>query len=140
MVIDNSVIEESKNPPRVLIMEDDVSIQKFYKEILPHVGYNPTITRNYDEATEAYRASPGSFSAIITDNNINGHPMTGVDLAQKIRELDNRIPIIICSGRQDLVEEQMAALPRPLINIYYHPKPLNILQLAKSLDELLKYN
>jgi len=60
------------------------------------------------EALERFRQFPDRFDMVITDQTMPG--MTGCDLAKKIWEIRPAMPVILCSGFNDLVNPESARL------------------------------
>ena len=58
------------------------------------------------EALGKIRSDPDSFDLVITDMVMP--QMTGADLARQIQEARKTLPIIICTGHNDLIDDQMA--------------------------------
>ena len=91
---------------RILFVDDDMAITDMYKKNLAQMGYQITEVNDPGEAFRVFEKSPGSFDLVITDMTMPG--MTGSDLAKKIMAVRTNIPIIICTGHSDLIDEKTA--------------------------------
>ncbi|MGD9245882.1 MAG: response regulator, partial [Desulfobacterales bacterium] len=58
------------------------------------------------EALEAFRANPGRFDLVITDFTMPN--MTGMELAKELLKLRPNIPIILCTGYSEHINEDKA--------------------------------
>ncbi|MGZ3606669.1 MAG: response regulator, partial [Syntrophales bacterium] len=57
-------------------------------------------------ALETFRAQPDAFDLIITDVTMPG--MTGIELAKELMAIRSDIPIILCTGFSELIDEKHA--------------------------------
>jgi YesN/AraC family two-component response regulator len=57
-------------------------------------------------ALNAFQNEPDRFDVVITDQTMPG--MTGVDLAQRMLQIRPDLPIILCTGYSNLVNEAQA--------------------------------
>jgi CheY-like chemotaxis protein len=99
--------DEIKIPPvcvssacRILVMDDDAIVLHVLEAILKHLGHAVTVTKKGEEALEEFKKSKegtSPFALIISDLTVAGG-MGGIELAEKIREIDAAIPIIVSTG------------------------------------------
>ncbi len=57
------------------------------------------------DALEAFRSNPASFDLVISDMSMP--QMTGIQLAGKIRSIREDIPIIICTGFSEKMNDSI---------------------------------
>ena len=94
---------------RILLVDDEESIVIMEQQMLERLGYNVTPRSSSVEALEAFKSNPDNFDLIITDMTMPN--MTGVQLAQKIKNIKADIPIIICTGfSEQLTTEKCQAI------------------------------
>ena len=94
---------------RILIIDDEVAIAKMEQKILEKLGYAAASYTDSLAALEAFKAAAETFDLVITDMTMPN--LTGLQLSQEIRHLRPDIPIIICTGFSDnLNEEKCKAL------------------------------
>ena len=80
----------------------------------------------------AFKAKPDEYDLVITDMTMPN--MTGVELAPRLREIKSDIPIIICTGFSDMVDEDKAKA----IGIReYVMKPIVIEEIARTIRKVL---
>jgi len=95
-----------KGKETVLYVDDDVRIAKMGLQLLKRLGYNATSYNSSPKALAAFRHRPDHFDLIITDMTMP--EMTGLQFAQKVREVKPDIPIILCTGYNEAVDEETA--------------------------------
>ena len=117
---------------RILIVDDEQTIVRMEKQMLERLGYDVTERTSSVEALEAFRDSPDKFDLVITDMTMPN--MTGIQLSQKLLEIRPDIPIIICTGFSEKINEEKAKA----IGIQgYAMKPVVKSELAKKIRAVL---
>ena len=91
---------------RILFVDDEESILLSEKQTLTNLGYTVEIEKNPLKALETVRSRPGDFDILISDMTMPG--MTGDRLAEKVREINPRIPVILCTGYSQRMCEEKA--------------------------------
>jgi len=118
---------------RVLIVDDDAFFLEVVKESLDLLGYQVTANQNSLKTLEIFKAAPYGYDLLITDQSMP--KMTGAQLAQEIRKVNDSIPIILCTGYSETVTEQSA-------NYYgitsFLMKPVNMHDLAHTVHDVLE--
>jgi len=99
-------VEMPKGNERVLFVDDEQSMARVIKMMLERLGYTVKVRTNSLEALEAFRANPDGFDLLITDQTMP--QMTGSELAKKIMQIRQDIPIILCSGFSEQMNEEKA--------------------------------
>ncbi len=89
---------------RILFVDDEEELARLGKEALEQFGYTVFSTADSVEAFEAFRAAPGKFDLVVTDQTMP--QMTGMELAAELRQIRPSIPVILCTGYSELVTEQ----------------------------------
>ena len=121
---------------RLLIVDDENQVLDFEVDALKSLGYEVHAFSNSKEALEAFKRKPDNYDLVITDMTMPY--MTGVQLAQKIVSIRPDLPIILCTGFSEMINEQKA---KALGIRGYITKPIILSQFAdmirKSLDDPL---
>jgi len=104
------------------------------EEMLRRLGYRITTRTSSIEAYEAFKANPDRFDLVLTDMTMPN--MTGVQLARKMKAVRNSIPIIICTGYRDRINDEKC---RALGIQGYLMKPLVMNELAVILRRVLDF-
>ena len=91
---------------RILFIDDEEQIVQMVQQILESLGYHVTPRTSSVEAFEAFRAKPDEFDLVITDMTMPN--MTGAELAPRLLKIRSDIPIILCTGFSELMDEKKA--------------------------------
>lgn len=104
--IDEESLECPRGSERILFVDDEELLVQMGKMMLEQLGYTVTAHIHSTEALEAFRNEPAQFDLVITDLTMPG--LTGVELAQRMLEIRPDIPIILCTGFNQLIDEKSA--------------------------------
>jgi nitrogen-specific signal transduction histidine kinase len=91
---------------RILFVDDEPFIVDIGKGMLEHLGYTVVTRTSPIEALEAFKAMPDKFDLVITDMTMP--KMTGDELAKELMKIRSDIPIILCTGFSELINEEKA--------------------------------
>ncbi len=80
----------------VLAVDDEPEVLAALEEMLATLGYEPAGYTDSRAALEAFRADPGRFEAVVSDEVMP--QLTGTQLAVELRKLNPAIPIVIATG------------------------------------------
>ncbi|MGD2092607.1 MAG: response regulator [Candidatus Aminicenantes bacterium] len=98
--------EFPRGKERILLVDDEINLTEVGKQMLERLGYEVKGMSNPLHALETFREEPEQFHLVISD--LTMPRMTGLQLAEEIRKINPRIPIILCSGfSTTLTEEQI---------------------------------
>ncbi len=138
LVDEPSIIQEEtkaelpKGSEHILFVDDEKAAVSAMEKILIRLGYNTTATTSSLEALEIFRKNPESFDLIITDMTMPD--MTGKKLAEEIRFIKPDIPVILCTGFSDQINEEEAQ--QAGINEFMF-KPINMNDIAFAIRKVL---
>jgi len=96
----------SKGTGRVLLVDDEEIILSSVQNALKRLGYDVVAVKNGLEALDLFKATPHTFDLVITD--LTMPQITGVELAKKLMDIQTDIPIILCTGFNDVIKEDEA--------------------------------
>jgi PAS domain S-box-containing protein len=118
----------------ILFVDDEEAIRDLVCRRLDELGYRATGHVDSQAALAQFKASPGAFDLVISDVTMPG--MTGDRLAQEILAIRPGIPIILCSGYTDRIneEEAIAMGIRAFI-----PKPVSFRTLVGTIRAALEH-
>ena len=88
----------------VLIVDDEPFIVELGKEFLEGLGYRVIMKTSSIEALKAFQAEPGKFDLVIADQTMP--LMTGVQLTRELKKIRPTLPVILCTGFSDAVNEE----------------------------------
>jgi PAS domain S-box-containing protein len=98
--------QEPVKGKRILFVDDDEQIVEFMERSFEALGYNITGKTDSLEALDIFKSAPDQFDVVISDMNMNGY--TGDMLAKKVLETRPGIPVIICTGYDELLTKERA--------------------------------
>ncbi len=90
---------------RVLVAEDEPSIQVYYREILSLAGAEPTICSDGAQALETFMMEPAAFDLLLVDLGMPN--VGGIEFLKRVRAVNARIPVIVCSGNDEAVKQDV---------------------------------
>lgn len=91
---------------RILMIDDEELLLQMGKDMMERLGYSVTIRNSSLDALATFQNNPDAFDVVITDQTMPG--MTGSDLARRILQLRPDMPIILCTGYSNLIDENTA--------------------------------
>jgi signal transduction histidine kinase/nitrogen-specific signal transduction histidine kinase/ActR/RegA family two-component response regulator len=127
-----SPVEIKKGNEKILLVDDEKIVVDVLKTMLENLGYQVTARTSSVEAFEAFRNNPHRFDLIITDMTMPN--MTGKDLAAEVLAVSPGMPIILCTGFSERMDEESA---RAMGIKAFIMKPVMIDQLAAVVREVL---
>ena len=107
-----AAIEDRSSDPlpigsgHILLVDDEEMLTEMGRTMLERLGYEVTVRTSSLEALATFQNEPDRFDAVITDQTMPG--MTGVDLARRMLQIRPNLPIILCTGYSNLVNEEQA--------------------------------
>ena len=112
---------------RILFVDDEPALTLMGQKILGQLGYQVQTTNSSVEVSEIFRSKPNEFDLVITD--LTMPELTGTHLAKALLAIRPDLPIVLCTGFSDRVNEEMLQSMgiRGLLL-----KPLTIHELAHS--------
>jgi two-component system cell cycle sensor histidine kinase/response regulator CckA len=118
---------------RILVVDDEAPIVQIVEHLLQRMGYDVVGATSSLEALEMFRAAPGRFDVVLTDQTMP--QMTGDRLALALRRIRADIPIVLCTGYSQGVN---AARAHELGIDAFCMKPLAAHDLAQTLEQVLQ--
>ena len=86
---------------KILVVEDDRSVQKALKRIFESEDYTVEVTNDGKAGLDAFRSSPPS--AVVLDLRLPG--MAGNDVCREIKKEAPSLPVIILSAKADVMDK-----------------------------------
>jgi CheY-like chemotaxis protein len=117
---------------RILFVDDEESIVGIGHQILERLGYKVESTTSPIDALELFRSKPDQFDLVITDMAMP--KMTGDKLVKEILKIQPDIPIILCTGFSEKIDEKKA---KAIGVADYIEKPLDMRDYAMKIRKVL---
>ena len=136
---DGATVEEKKEDEelpkgneRILLVDDDPSILNMVRQMLEHFGYTVTDMTDSTATLALFRSAPDDFDLVITDMSMP--KMSGDQLASELMKIKDDLPILLCTGHSDTIDEKKANR----IGIKgFAMKPLDMEKLARAVRRAL---
>jgi len=90
----------------ILLIDDEKTIVQMGKKTLEQFGYQVDTKTSAREALALFRTQPGKFDMVLTDMAMPH--MTGPILAKKLLNIRPDIPIVLCTGYSEFIDEEKA--------------------------------
>lgn len=117
---------------KVLFVDDEPSLATMGRHQLERLGYQVDACLNSTEALEIFTADPNRFDLVITDMTMPH--MSGDKLAKEMLSIRSDMPIILCTGFSERIDEEIAI---EIGITAFIMKPIDIRNLAKKVREVL---
>jgi PAS domain S-box-containing protein len=117
---------------RVLLLDDEAGVVATEQRILTSLGYTVRGFTSCVEAMDEFLRHSDAYDLIITDMNMP--KVSGAELAEAVRAVRPEIPIIMCTGFSEIMNEEKA---RQLGIDKLIMKPLTLKELAQNVRAVL---
>jgi PAS domain S-box-containing protein len=91
---------------KILFIDDEPSIVNMARQMLERLGYEVDTRMSSIDALELFRSKPDQFDLVITD--LTMPKMTGDKLVKEILNIRPDIPVILCTGFSEKIDEKKA--------------------------------
>ena len=115
---------------RILVADDEAKIRLLFEEVLAGEGREVISVATGREAVR--KIIKDDYDLIILD--IKMPDMNGLEVVQKIRELNKQTPVIICSAFKHLEDDYVIKTAGVAA---YLTKPVNLQHLKATVSEIL---
>ena len=116
----------------ILIVDDEEMLVDMMRQVLEQLGYTVSAHTDSTAARKAFLSCPQAYDLLITDMTMPG--MTGTDLAKAVKAVRKDLPIILCTGfNEQINEENSQSLGIQALIM----KPVGMQQLAETIRSVL---
>ena len=119
----------------ILVVDDEQSVARFLSDLLEGRGYDVTYLTSSRAAVTVFDTEPNGFDLLLTDQTMP--EMSGIELARILIKKRPSLPVIICTGYSESVDESV--LSEQGINGYI-TKPIDIPVLLSLVEKLMADN
>lgn len=116
----------------IVVLDDEKHITKMLKQMLGDLGYTVSAFTDSLAALESFQANSEQYDLLITDMTMP--KMTGAELSTRLLKIKPELPIVLCTGYSEKINEQVA---RELGIREYVMKPVSFKTLAKIVKKNL---
>lgn len=118
---------------RVLFVDDEEIILDLGVRMLERLGYEAVAVGSSRKALQMIGETPGGFDLLITDQTMP--EMTGAELTAEVLAISPGIPIILCTGFSESMNEERA---KAIGAAGFLMKPVVLNELARAIDQVMK--
>lgn len=122
----------AKEIKHILIVDDEKSITTFLSDLLQRYHYKVTPFNNSQLALDFFNLHHSEIDLVITDQLMPN--LTGVEMSAKMINIDQKTPIVMCTGYSDQVKQSNM---QELAISAYIEKPIETDKLLKIIDSLI---
>jgi CheY-like chemotaxis protein len=116
----------------ILFIDDEQPMVEMGKQLLETLGYEVTARTSSIEGLELFKAQHDKFDLVITDMTMPN--MTGRDLANELMSIRPHIPIILCTGFSEQIDEHKA---KDMGITAFVMKPIIMREMASTIRQVL---
>lgn len=117
---------------KVLVIDDDPVLVQLVEEMLDIMGYKSVSSISSKEGLQRFKDAPKDFDLIITDMTMP--EMNGDMLAREIISIRKNIPIILCTGFNEQINEEEA---KKIGICEFILKPVNMKTLSETIQRAI---
>jgi PAS domain S-box-containing protein len=126
-------IELPSGTERLLFVDDEKGVIDSIQPMLEILGYKVTARTSSIEALQAFRHKAYEFDLVITDMTMPN--MTGKELARKMMSIRSDIPVILCTGFSEQIDEDRA---KEMGISAFVMKPIIMHEIASTIRQVLE--
>ena len=116
----------------ILVVDDEARIRDVVEDFLKSCGYRVTTAENGHKGFDLYQSSPEKYDLLLTDLGLPG--MSGIELTQKIMEINSDLKAIAMTGYIDKeTENELSELG--FVDVLR--KPFRLSDVAKTIKDTL---
>jgi nitrogen-specific signal transduction histidine kinase/ActR/RegA family two-component response regulator len=117
----------------IMVVDDEATVGSFIGELLKSKGCQVTVETDSQAALSQFMGDPDVYDLVVTDQTMPG--MTGVELSQALLAICPDLPVILCTGYSEQVDEARA-LSLGLCG--YVKKPIDTKVFLELIEKLLR--
>lgn len=101
---DIEIAPGNKGVQTILVVDDEKAIVKLNKRSLERIGYRVIGFSDPQTALTYFKENSEAIDLVITDMTMPH--MTGVELAKEMKTVKSTVPVILCTGYSDFIDEK----------------------------------
>lgn len=124
--------QEGKHREHILLVEDDLAVSNLVIRLLQDAGYQTSVAGSAEEAFVLFNREQAGFDMLFSDIILTGE--TGIELADRIRETNPTLPVLLYSGYRDQRERWNNL---DIKGYHFLQKPFTITSLLAAINDTL---
>ncbi|MDO9040887.1 MAG: PAS domain S-box protein [Desulfocapsaceae bacterium] len=130
---EKAVVPIPQGSGTILVVDDEVAVGQLLRELLLSLGYEVVLCSSSTQALETFQQNGARIDLVLTDMTMP--TMNGAELIRRIKHLNPAMPVVLCTGFSDIMDEDKAK--RMGIDGYLL-KPVIKSQLAQTIYEIMR--
>ncbi|MFP4031470.1 MAG: ATP-binding protein [Desulfococcaceae bacterium] len=118
---------------RILFVDDEPALAELGREMLERMGYRAEACHGGEETLRRFSEAPNRYDLVLTDMTMPG--MTGDRLTRELRRIRPNLPVVICTGFSERINETRA---RDAGAFALLMKPVTMEDLSRTLHNALE--
>jgi len=90
----------------ILVVDDEPIIGEMLQRMLSDIGYEILLCSCSTQALEVFTQQRARITLVLTDMNML--VMNGADLTHRIKQLSPAMPVVLCTGFSEIMDEEKA--------------------------------
>jgi DNA-binding response OmpR family regulator len=104
-------MEINQQRETILVVDDDLAIRSLVKVFLEQAGFAVATAADGEDGLNVFRAYRSRIALVLTDVRMPN--MNGFDLADRVLELDSKLPVLFMSGEAWNASRGLGCLAKP---------------------------
>lgn len=126
-------VSASSSQKTILVVEDNQALRAAFQDILQAAGYRVISASDGREALDLFHGQNTKVNLLISD--IHMPEMNGFTLAERLRQTDPEIKVLMMSGQRP---EEADDVPASIPIDGWLQKPIGLRDFTRSVNELLR--
>jgi two-component system, cell cycle sensor histidine kinase and response regulator CckA len=97
----------------ILVVDDNRDICLFAKRFLESAGWTVLMAPDGEQGLRFYEEHQASIVLLLTD--VSMPKMNGIELADRVRRIDSKLPVLFMSGDEGGAHRDLGYLPKPFL-------------------------
>ena len=93
---------------RIMLVDDEEIVANMMQKMLAGLGYKVTVFTSSEQAWQNFEANPEGYDLVFTDMAMP--KMTGAEFAKRVHDFLPQMPIVMCTGFSDAMNEKKAKM------------------------------
>jgi CheY-like chemotaxis protein len=95
----------------ILVVDDNLAIRALVRAFLERAGYTVATAADGQDGLNFFKQHQSRIALLLTD--VRMPEMSGLDLADRVQELDSTIPVLFMSGSNGNVNRGLGCVAKP---------------------------
>jgi two-component system cell cycle sensor histidine kinase/response regulator CckA len=104
-------MQTDEHPGAILVVDDNASIRRLVRAVLEAAGYTVMIAVDGEAGLDFFMRNRAAIALLLTD--VEMPKMNGLDLADRVLELEGNLPILFMSGTTGAADRGYGCVAKP---------------------------